>query len=197
MYVITNGTEYIMKNRSGKYVTIRNAAMADEFKKEQAQKILNNQIPKKIRKGMCIEKIDDGKKKELPEIETHKDLDFELSQDIKEWVKKIQDLNGLYKEAESKKEMLEVSLHNIDNKINDLAHYVEFGSLNACQGYKVSKKWHDLRCERRQIKNELEVITFILNTKIINTIDCEIDKLITKINNKKYKPRTLQELFDV
>ena len=62
-YLITNGNEYIMKNRNGKYVAIRNPAMADEFKKQVAENILKNTLPKKLRSKMYLEKVDTGKKK--------------------------------------------------------------------------------------------------------------------------------------
>lgn len=70
-YIITNGREYITKNPNGKYVTIRNEALADEFKKEIAENILKNHVPKAIRKRMHIKKVDTGANEVLDPIPIH------------------------------------------------------------------------------------------------------------------------------
>lgn len=197
-YIITNGTEYIMKDRKGKYVTIRNAAMADEFTKETAHKILHNQIAKRIRATMRIEKVDDGKTKELPETDTHSTVvEFEISDNIQVWIDKLSDLNGLAVDANTRKNELTSQLTIVDKKLSDVLHYCEFTTLNACQGFKLYKMIRDLRQERRMIKNELEVVNFILGKKITDSVSEEAQKLIHNIQTKRYEPRILTELFDV
>lgn len=134
----------------------------------------------------------------MPEVEIDaRTVNFEISDDVQKWIDKLQGLNGLAQEASKRQKELVSSLSDVDKRICDLAHYVEFCTLNACQGYKVAKKWHDLRCERREIKNELEVVSFILNKKITDSVSEEAIKLVDNINKRQYEPRVFKELFDV
>lgn len=197
-YLITNGNEYIMKNRNGKYVAIRNPAMADEFKKQVAENILKNTLPKKLRSKMYLEKVDTGKKKELQEVSTHCDeVEFEVPKNIEEWITKLRELNGLAYEVNERKKQLVSELKMVEERQQDILHYIEFCSLNACQGYKIYKQLKDVRRERRQIKNELEVVQFILDKKITDTVSQEATDLIANIQKRQYEPRVLKELFDV
>ena len=197
-YIITNGTEYIMRNRNGKYVTIRSGAMADEYSKQQAEKILNNTLSKKLRSQMYIEKVDDGKEKELKEIPVHStEVEYQVSEQMQFWIDKLNCLNGLAKEADEREKVLNVCLSTIDKKLSDILHYCEFCTLNAAQGYKVYKKIKEYRQERRKIKNELEIVRFILDKKITDTVSEEAKNLINSINSRSYEPRVLKELFDV
>lgn len=197
-YIITNGTEYIYKNNAGKYVSIRNRAFADEFDKKVAENILNNSLSKRVKIGMYIKKVDDGKKSDLPAIPTEcKKDEFKLPDNIQEWLDKINTLNGLAEEATKRLIQLTEEQSEVEKKIVDLSHYAEFSSMNACIGYKVSKKWHDLLSERRTIKNEITVVKFILNKKLSESINEEVAKLINSINNQEYHPRALKEIFDI
>ncbi len=197
-YVITNGTEYITKNYAGKFVTIRNPALADEFKKQTAEKILKNSLSKRLRKGMYLEKVECESNNDLQEIDTHcNDVEFEVPQNIQDWIDKLQELNGLVNEAETRRKDLVSKLKDVEGRQQDILHYIEFCSLNACQGYKAYKQLKDIRQERRKIKNELEVIEFILDKKMTDTVSQEATNLINNIKNRQYEPRVLQQLFDV
>lgn len=197
-YVITNGTDYVMKNHCGKFVTIRNAAMADEFSKAIAENVLNNQIPKKMRASLYLEKVDTGIKSDLKEIPAHsEEVEFDVPENVNRWIEKLKDLNGLANEAGQREKDLNLQLSDVDQRLSDLLHYCEFCSLNAAQGYKVYKKIKEYRQQRRQIKNELEVVRFILNKKITDSVSEDANELIHKINAKRYEPRVLKELFDV
>lgn len=100
------------------------------------------------------------------------------------------------KEIQAYKDNLISALSQSDQKITDIYHYIEFHPLNACQGYKISKLLQDTLKERREIKNEIEILGEIngFNLKSIKN-----GKLTTTIQNrkqKKYKPRVLKELFE-
>lgn len=186
-----------MKNRDGKYVTIRNAALADEFTKEFARNIIENQLPKKIRNNMYLEKIDNGKKKDLPESDIHIDMDLNNNEDIRKWISRLDIFSDLENDAEKRKNKLCLELSNVDKALNDIIHYCEFYNFNASQGYKISKKIKELRIKRRDIKNELDVIQFILNKNRTNNIKKESQEFINQLNTQQYEPRILTELFDI
>ena len=118
------------------------------------------------------------------------------SENIQYWVDKVSDLNGLASEALHRKDILLNQLSKVDQELSDINHYIEFCNLNAAQGYKAYKMIKDRRIIRRSIKNELDVLNIILSKKISETATDEIHKAITGMDNRKYEPRVLNELFD-
>ena len=48
----------------------------------------------------------------------------------------------------------------VDRKLCDEAHFMEFFQLNGADGYRAYKRYHDLRVERRRIKNE-EIVAMV------------------------------------
>ena len=99
-------------------------------------------------------------------------------------------------EALHRKDILLNQLSKVDQELSDINHYIEFCNLNAAQGYKAYKMIKDRRIIRRSIKNELDVLNIILGKKISETATDEIHKAITGMDNRKYEPRVLNELFD-
>lgn len=65
------------------------------------------------------------------------------------------------------------------------------------KGYKAYKLIKDRRIKRRTIKNELAVLDIILEKKIGESVADEIMKEISKMDNRSYRPRKLDELFDL
>lgn len=92
-----------------------------------------------------------------------------------------------------RKEYLISELDKREKERNDVYHYIEFTSLNACQGYKAYKLLKNILIERRQIKNELQQIEIMLNNTDTETILTESNK----VSNKHYSPRILNDLFKV
>ena len=99
------------------------------------------------------------------------------------------------KEIQAYKDSLISSLSKSDQKITDIYHYIEFYPLNACQGYKMSKLLQDTLKERREIKDELDILGKVYGYNI-KTISNGKLKTIPKESQKKYKPRVLKELFE-
>ena len=87
-------------------------------------------------------------------------------------------------------------LSEVDKKIVDIEHYIEFGKFNCYQGWICFKILQNLLQQRRQYKNEMEVINKIRCCKIESK---EVDILkasIEQIKFKKYTPRAFKELFN-
>lgn len=91
---------------------------------------------------------------------------------------------------------LENQQHIIELKINDYQHYIEFNKLNACEGYCAYDEMKKLYMNRRQIKNNINKIKLLL--KLFNDdVDLEsLDRKFKEIDNQKYSPRILFELFN-
>lgn len=209
-FVITNGTDYISK-QNRKYVKIRSSEQAFKFPtKEAALNIFNNQINKKDRASMFLREITSGNNKsvvadpaakdvvtDMPKVSKHfTTSEFKVPENVNGWVNRLKELNGLALEAKTRNDVLCTSLSEVDKKIAAAHHYIEGSHFNVCGGYKAYKMLQDLLIERRQIKNEQEVIRYILSNKLTDTIGADVEKVIDKIQKKEYEPKTLTELFE-
>lgn len=199
-YIITDGSRFIYRNRSGKYVPIQSEAMADVFSKKQAEGIYNNSLPKALKSVFHVEKYDKPPDdvKQVTQIELNNNTEkVMVTENIQRWLDRVSDLNGLAKEVKSRKEELLKQLHNLEGELLDIEHYIEFSNLNAAQGYKASKDIKDCRIKRRSIKNELLVLNIILEQRVDEMVSEEIHKKVQDIDKRTYKPRVRTDLFDL
>ena len=198
-YVITDGTRWIMRDRKGKYVPTSCEVLAGVYSNKQANSIFQNSLSKALKSCFHLQKIDKPPElvKQITQEEVKENTETpSRSENIQYWVDKVSDLNGLASEALHRKDILLNQLSKVDQELSDINHYIEFCNLNAAQGYKAYKMIKDRRIIRRSIKNELDVLNIILSKKISETATDEIHKAITGMDNRKYEPRVLNELFD-
>ena len=198
-YVITDGNRWIMKNRNGKYVPTTCEALADIYGNKEANSVYNNNLSKALKSCFRVQKYD--KPPELIKQMTHEETQektekMSIAENIQYWIEKVNGLNGLASEALQRKDKLVDQLSTVDKEICDILHYIEFCNLNAAQGYKAYKMIKERRIRRRSIKNELQVLDTILGKKISETATDEIEKVISGMDNRKYEPRVMRELFD-
>lgn len=194
-YIITDGSRFIYRNHANKYVPTSSEAMADIYTRKQAENIYNSSLPKALKSCFYLEKYDtppDGMK----QADTSITYNAMRSEDVEHWINKISTLNGLADEALHRKDELTQQLSVVDQELSDIFHYIEFCNLNAAQGYKMYKMIKERRIKRRTIKNELEIVTAILNKKIGDGIEGEISKIADSLETRMYEPRILKELFD-
>lgn len=199
-YIITDGSRFIYKNHSGKYVPTGSITMADIYTKKQVESIFNHQLSKPLRKVFRIEKYDkppeNVKQVSIQDLEKNVEK-VAVDDNIQIWIDRIADINGLTQEASKRKEILLQQLSDVDKEICDVMHYIEFAKLNAAQGYKAFKMIKDRRIKRRSIKNELNIISVILSKKFSDSISKEIIKTVENMDKRTYEPRMLKELFDL
>lgn len=201
-YVITDadGDRFIYRNQSGKYVPVKSEMMADIYSKKQAEQIYNYSLPKALKSVFHVEKYD----KELESVKqvSQEDLDKNtekvmMAENIKVWLDKLCDMNGLIKEAKKRKIVLEKELKIIEDERLDIEHWIEFSKFNGVQGYIVSKELKECRMKRRTIKNELLVLDIILEQKVNGNMIEEVKKRILGMDSRTYKPRIRTDLFDL
>lgn len=96
----------------------------------------------------------------------------------------------------------------IDTKQDEILHYVENHNLNASQSCKIIKELKNIRYERRQIKNEIDVIrslkdTFIdkyknkfIEKDIIQALK-KLKELENRQNNPQYTYQYLTEELEI
>lgn len=161
-----------------------------EIKEGKLKEITTEQTPKPEKIGEI--KVDAPKEtvstKYTKHQDTHCGFTSEATGDIIKMV-------SMFKFAPAKKAELTENLNKVEREIVDIYHYIEFKSLNACDGYAAYKMLKDRLVERRKIKNELKV-TDILAKGVFTTADIEeIENIIESFDKNKYRPRALNDLF--
>lgn len=199
-YVITDGSRFIMKDFKGHYVPTSNEALADMYSKRQAEGILQNSLPKALRKIFRVEKWDVAPEniKQISKEDIAQNTEkVSISPNVQKWVDKVLNLNGLAKDIEDRQKELNQQLSQVDLELTDCDHYLEWNKLNAAQGYKISKIRQERLARRRSIKNELLVMKIISEKKIGENVADEIQAQIAGMDKRSYRPRILSELFDL
>lgn len=109
---------------------------------------------------------------------------------VQAWVNKVKSFNGLAKEAEQRKEFLNGKLSDTDKEIENVKHEIEFSqNMNVCDGYSEYKKMRDLLRKRREIKDELFIVTLILSSNLSAVSQNQIERSAEGLANRKYKYR--------
>ena len=199
-YIITDGERFIYCNHSGKFVPTSSEAMADIYTKKQAEGICKNSLPRALKSIFYVEKYD--RPPESVKQVSQRDLKNNtekvmVTENIQVWLDKIDDMNGLVRDAKKRKEILEKQLHELEDEKLDIEHYIEFQNLNASQGYKASKELKTCRVKRRSVKNELAVIDIILELQMKEIVSSKIYQKIEELDKRTYKPRVREDLFDL
>lgn len=120
--------------------------------------------------------------------------DEEWENGISELFEFSEDLNKLFSEDSSvRQRKLQEKLSEIDKKIVDVEHFIEFHNLNGVDGFKIYKKLQNLFKERRQIKDYSMILTALTPIKggLVN-----LNKAMNGLNHRKYSPRSGLNLFE-
>lgn len=200
VYVITNGEGvYIRKDETtGKYVTIPNFKMATQWDSiRKANSVLNNCIARSIRSDYAVQLLESSKFIEKENLNVQRDVYFENGTDgnLDEWISKINAVIDIIANSDTKQEELNRKLSNVDKKIVDVEHYIEFGKFNAYQGWMCFKMMQNLLRERRRYKNEIQAINLVKQYHFDNNSLVKLSKTISEIQHKRYTPRAIPELF--
>ncbi len=108
----------------------------------------------------------------------------------------INEFQTIVDNAENQFKTLTKLLQTYEKKQQDILHKIENTKFNACEGFKLAKDLHNLRVERRNIKNELDKLTILKNSasnfnKIITN---KIDTINKKQDNPIYFERCKHEV---
>lgn len=195
------------KDYQNHYAITGSEALADKFPRHIADKIFKNYIPKALRKEFHIEMYESESSKEAKAapnavVVTEKDLKensvkAKQNQDIQKWLDKAHSLNGLINEAVVAKNKLDKRLKDVEQEIIDIMHFIEWKRLNAAQMCKIYKMLKERREARRNIKNELLVVEYIVNCTTKTAMEEELKKIIEGLDNRKYEPRKMTELYNL
>ena len=90
-------------------------------------------------------------------------------------------------------------LTQLELETQDILHKIEFTNENVINGFHRYKQLQDVRQRRRKVKDNLEYTTLLLTSGLLDSLkklQAGIDKMTTEMEERTYKPRVLNELFD-
>lgn len=211
VYVITDGGKnFIRRDVTGRYVPIGNRVLADEFEeRHKAQRVLDCNLSPKLRKKYKIKAENlDIKKQKTDEPKTSdkiiQDLDNikksvgqPVESKLDEFAKNLQSVQSFILDVEERKKELSDELSKIDKELNDVNHYIEMTNFDnekdKCSAFDMLQ---NMMQSRRKIKNELRVLKQLGDCKVDSSMVGDILIAINELDNRKYIPRVLTELFE-
>lgn len=191
MYVLYNQKYYLMHNAIKQLIPTDNLDEALKFNdRVKAENALAN-LPKSTRNlGYEVKQIDEQSKLvDFDQFNSELELvnyDSALAQ--------ISSFCDLHDQLVARAPWIYHKLTEVENKIQDVLHAIEFNSYNARDGYKIYKLLHDLRLERRKYKDEI----FIRELIDDNIHDADWGKFrsrVKDVKDRQYHVREMEELF--
>ena len=198
MYVLYNQKYYLMQNAIKQFVPTPELNESFQFNdKTKAENALAN-LPKQMRNlGYFVQQIDTPTKPvDLDQLNSELELvDSELELvNYDSALAQIGSFCDLHDQLVARATWVEYKLQEVENKIQDVLHAIEFNSYNARDGYKIYKLLHDLRIERRKYKDE-QIIADVMKSGFANS-NWELARTrVDDLKDRQYHIRNLEELF--
>ena len=190
MYVLYNNKYYLMQNAIKQFVPTPELSEAFQFNdKVKAENALSN-LPKQMRNlGYFVQQVDTPFKPVDFDQFTNVDLvDYDSA------LAQISSFCDLHDQLVARATWVEYKLQEVENKIQDVLHAIEFNSYNARDGYKIYKLLHDLRLERRKYKDE-QIIADVMKSGFANSNWELVRTRVDDLKDRQYHVREMEELF--
>lgn len=191
-YVIKNHKNvYIRLNEYGRPVTcVEHDKSLFEFSK--AKNIIDS-LPKTLKRlHFKVEAISEIISR--PEEKVIQKENYSVPNNIKKWIEKFGICDDILKEAKRRKEELCHELTNIDRQFSNLVHQIELeGKVDLYGGWIERNRIKENREKRRDIKDELIIISNVLKMDFRNMDRNEINKAVESLANRKFTYRIVEE----
>lgn len=191
MYVLYNQKYYLMHNAIGQWTPTPELNESFQFNdKTKAENALSN-LPKQMRNlGYFVQQIDAPSKPVDFDRNTNLDLvDYDSA------LAQIGSFCDLHDQLVARAAWVEYKLQEVENKIQDVLHAIEFNSYNARDGYKIYKLLHDLRLERRKYKDE-QIIADVMKSGFTGSNWKLARTRVDDLKDRQYHVREMEELFE-
>lgn len=191
MYVLYNNKYYLMHNAIGQWIPTSELNEAFQFNdKTKAENALAN-LPKQMRNlGYFVQQIDaPSKPVDFDQFNNSNLVNYDLA------LAQIGAFCDLHDQLVARATWVEYKLQEVENKIQDVLHAIEFNSYNARDGYKIYKLLHDLRIERRKYKDE-QIIASVMKSGFANSNWELVRNKVDDLKDRKYHVREMEELFE-
>ena len=190
MYVLYNQKYYLMHNAIGQWTPTPELNESFQFNdKTKAENALSN-LPKQMRNlGYFVQQVDAPTKPVDLDQFTNVDLvDYDSA------LVQIGSFCDLHDQLVARATWVEYKLQEVENKIQDVLHAIEFNSYNARDGYKIYKLLHDLRLERRKYKDE-QIIADVMKSGFAGSNWELVRTRVDDLKDRQYHVREMEELF--
>ena len=194
-YVIKNYKNvYIRLNQYGAAVTCAEHEKT-LFEQSKAKNILDS-LPKTLRRlNFKVVAVSDvfqkSTNKEREVIETE---NYIIPDQITQWMKKFGICDDILKEAQKRKEELVRLLSDADKEFSNMVHKVELEEkIDMYGAWEERNKWRKNRRKRREIKDELLIISNVLKMDFRNLDRSTIDKVVRGLAKRKFTYRVIEE----
>lgn len=191
MYVLYNNKYYLMHNTIGQWVPTSELNESFQFNdKTKAENALAN-LPKQMRNlGYFVQQIDaPSKPVEIDRFDNSELANYDSA------LAQIASFCDLHDQLVTRATWIEYKLKEVENKIQDVLHAIEFNSYNARDGYKIYKLLHDLRLERRKYKDE-QIIADVMKSGFAGSNWELVRSRIDDLKDRQYHVREMEELFE-
>ena len=191
VYVLYNNKYYLMHNAIGQWIPTSELNEAFQFNdKTKADNALAN-LPKQMRNlGYFVQQIDaPSKPVDFDQFDNSDLVNYDSA------LEQIGSFCDLHDQLVVRATWVEYKLQEVENKIQDVLHAIEFNSYNARDGYKIYKLLHDLRLERRKYKDEI-FIRELIDDNIHGTDWGKFRSRVKDLKNRQYHVREMEELFE-
>ena len=195
-YVIRNGAIFIKLNESGKAVTCAESQKG-LFEYSKAKNICAS-LPKTLKKmNFKVEAIPEIQ----PKVEEQKVVitnTYIPSENVTRWIEKLGQIEDVLTEVSERDEELNEELSDIDLKLQDILHNIEFS--DKCDMYKswqIINEIRQLRKQRREIKDEKLVLSGIKSQGISYLSRSSVQKCVDGLSKRKYRIRIVEEEEEV
>lgn len=190
MYVLYNQKYYLMHNAIGQWTPTPELNESFQFNdKTKAENALAN-LPKQMRNlGYFVQQIDTPTKPvEIDRFDNSELANYDSA------LAQIGSFCDLHDQLVARATWVEYKMQEVENKIQDVLHAIEFNSYNARDGYKIYKLLHDLRLERRKYKDEI-FIRELIDDNIHGTDWGKFRSRVKDVKDRQYHVREMEELF--
>lgn len=190
MYVLYNQKYYLMQNTIKQFVPTPELNEAFQFNdKTKADNALAN-LSKQMRNlGYFVQQVDaPSKPLEIDGFDKSELVNYDSA------LAQIGSFCDLHDQLVARATWVEYKLQEVENKIQDVLHAIEFNSYNARDGYKIYKLLHDLRLERRKYKDE-QIIADVMKSGFTGSNWELVRNRVDDLKDRQYHVRNLEELF--
>lgn len=196
-YCIKNNKNvYLKLNENGTPVAcVENVKGVFEFSK--AKNVLAN-LPKSLKRfDFQLEAIPDiavkTKTVKLKEETVIEKENYILSDEVNRWLEKFGVCDEIITEAKDRREELLTLLSNADKELSNELHKIELEkSKNAYQGFLEYKQLKSIMEKRRNIKDELMIISNVLRMDFRHFNAESVDKAIKGLATRKFTLRVME-----
>jgi hypothetical protein len=196
--------DYVIKNHKGVHIRLNSkgtpVTCAEHektlFEYSKAKNILDS-LPKTLsRLNFEVEPVSDlilekDKKSEKNVIINN---NYVIPDTIEQWIEKFGICDDILKEAQKRREELNRELSEVDKTFSNIVHKIELeDKIDMYGAWKERIEAQNNRRKRREIKDEMLVISSVLKMDFRNLDRSTIDKVVRGLAKRKFTYRVVEE----